>query len=127
MAARLTKAVLAGGRVFPVGTAREGEAEAIPAGDWWSDFEAAEQAADEPGESGDVDEDGDKAADESGDNGAGHVEGDAAGEADEEPGDEVPSESWTVAQIKQYADDRGIDLGGATVKADMLAVINGGE
>lgn len=34
----LTRAVLAGGRVFPVGTVREGEAKAIiPDGDWWSE------------------------------------------------------------------------------------------
>ena len=35
----------------------------------------------------------------------------------------TPDESWTNADIKQYADDHGIDLGGATTKADMLAVI----
>lgn len=38
--ATLTTSALAGGRVFPAGTAREGEAaEVIPAGDWWSDYE----------------------------------------------------------------------------------------
>lgn len=38
MAASLTKSVLAGGRVFPAGTVREGEAaKVIPSGDWWSD------------------------------------------------------------------------------------------
>lgn len=42
MAAHLTKPVLAGGRVFPAGTAREGEAaKVIPAGEWWSDGGAA--------------------------------------------------------------------------------------
>ena len=45
-------------------------------------------------------------------------------EDQDEPGD-TPGESWTNAEIKQYADDNGIDLGGATTKADMLAVIGG--
>lgn len=42
MAASLTKSVLAGGRVFPAGTVREGEAaKVIPSGDWWSDSDDA--------------------------------------------------------------------------------------
>lgn len=35
----------------------------------------------------------------------------------------TPDDSWTNADIKQYAEDKGIDLGGATTKADMLAAI----
>lgn len=34
-----------------------------------------------------------------------------------------PSEAWTNAQLTQYAADQGIDLGGATVKADILTAI----
>ncbi|WP_280389307.1 Ish1 domain-containing protein [Nocardia wallacei] len=34
-----------------------------------------------------------------------------------------PSESWTVAELKAYADEHGIDLGEATKKADILAAI----
>lgn len=98
MVARLTKSVLAGGRVFPAGAAREGEAaKAIPAGDWWSDFTAPSEARV---------------------NKAGEVEG-------QDERDETPDDSWTNAEIKQYADDNGIDLGSATTKADMLAVIGG--
>lgn len=101
MVARLTKSVLAGGRVFPAGTAREGEAaKVVPAGEWWSDFAT-------PGE---TEVQVDQAAVE--------VEG------QDEPG-ETPDDSWTNADIKRYADDNGIDLGGATTKADMLAVIGG--
>lgn len=37
--------------------------------------------------------------------------------------DETPSDSWTNQRIKQYAEDNGVDLGGATTKADMLAAI----
>ena len=106
MAAILTRAVLAGGRVFPAGTTREGEAaKVVPAGDWWSDFTTPDETlgADETGETPDE---------------AGEVEG------QDETG-ETPDESWTNADIKQYADDHGIDLGGATTKADMLAVIGG--
>lgn len=36
-----------------------------------------------------------------------------------------PDKSWTSGQIKQYAEDNGIDLGEATTKAAMLAVIDG--
>ena len=37
MTAHLTQAVLAGGRAFPAGTARQGSAaEVIPDGPWWS-------------------------------------------------------------------------------------------
>lgn len=41
---------------------------------------------------------------------------------DDEDG-ETPDDSWTNQRIKQYAEDNGIDLGGATTKADMLAAI----
>lgn len=37
--------------------------------------------------------------------------------------DGEPSESWTVAQLKAYAEDNAVDLGGASVKADILAAI----
>ena len=36
----------------------------------------------------------------------------------------APSMDWTAAQIKQYAEEHGVDLGGATTKADMLAAID---
>lgn len=107
MAARLVKAVLAGGRVFLAGTAREGDAaRLIPAGDWWSDFEGAEQADEESGERGEVES------------------GEDAGEPEAEQA-ASPNASWTNAQIEQYAQDNDIDLGGATVKADMLDAIHG--
>jgi hypothetical protein len=35
----------------------------------------------------------------------------------------VPDESWTVAQMRDYADDNDINLHGATKKADILAAI----
>ena len=35
-----------------------------------------------------------------------------------------PDKAWTNADIKQYAEDNGIDLGGATTKDDMLAVLD---
>lgn len=34
-----------------------------------------------------------------------------------------PSEAWTIAQLQAYADAHGYDLGDATKKADILAVI----
>ncbi|PEH74635.1 hypothetical protein CRM89_00345 [Nocardia sp. FDAARGOS_372] len=37
--------------------------------------------------------------------------------------DDDPSESWTVADLKAYAELHDIDLGEATKKADILAVI----
>lgn len=43
------------------------------------------------------------------------------------PAKSGPDRSWTSGQIKQYADDNGIDLGEATTKADMLAVIDGDD
>ena len=46
---------------------------------------------------------------------------------DDEPEVEIPegdpSESWKVDQLKAYAADKGIDLGDATKKADILAVL----
>ncbi|MEU1432135.1 hypothetical protein ABZ412_34215 [Nocardia sp. NPDC005746] len=46
---------------------------------------------------------------------------------DPEPAQQVPesepSESWTVPQLRDYAADKKIDLGDATKKADVLAVI----
>lgn len=47
----------------------------------------------------------------------------------EEPAEEVelsddsPSESWKNDEIKSWAEAQGVDLGGATKKADMLAAI----
>ena len=32
-----------------------------------------------------------------------------------------PSEAWTVAQLRQYAAEHGVDLTGASVKVDILA------
>lgn len=40
--------------------------------------------------------------------------------------DAGPSESWTNQRIRKYAEDRGVDLGGATTKADMIAAIEQG-
>ena len=37
---------------------------------------------------------------------------------------DVPDETWKNAEIEQYASDHGIDLGGATKKADMLDAIS---
>ncbi|MGW5387200.1 hypothetical protein [Nocardia sp. NPDC003963] len=39
--------------------------------------------------------------------------------------DGEPSESWTVPQLRAYADHHDIDLGEATKKADILAAIIG--
>lgn len=36
----------------------------------------------------------------------------------------APSEEWTVAQLKDYADTRGVDLAGASKKADILDALN---
>ncbi|MFI6368703.1 hypothetical protein ACIBG0_38980 [Nocardia sp. NPDC050630] len=38
-----------------------------------------------------------------------------------------PSESWTVADLKAYAELHEIDLGDATKKADILAAIAGDD
>ena len=40
-----------------------------------------------------------------------------------EPLDGLPNEGWTNAEITQFAVDYGIDLGGATRKAEMLEKI----
>ena len=46
----------------------------------------------------------------------------------EEENQEAPDlESMTIAQLKAYAEDKGIDLGEATKKAEILAVIKGRE
>jgi hypothetical protein len=37
--------------------------------------------------------------------------------------DTQPSEAWTVGRLKEWAAEHGIDLGGATKKADVLAAI----
>lgn len=36
---------------------------------------------------------------------------------------ETPDESWTVAQLREYAGENGIELGNARSKADILAAI----
>lgn len=36
----------------------------------------------------------------------------------------IPSEEWTVKDLRTYAEDHGIDLAGATTKADILAAVN---
>lgn len=45
--------------------------------------------------------------------------------ADDADASEVPDGSWTNQRIRKYAEDNGIDLGGATTKVDMLAAFNG--
>lgn len=35
----------------------------------------------------------------------------------------TPSDSWTVAQLKEYAEAKGISLAGAEKKADILALV----
>ena len=37
---------------------------------------------------------------------------------------ETPSENWTVPQLREHAERVGIDLTGATTKADVLSAIN---
>ena len=37
---------------------------------------------------------------------------------------EAPNEKWTVADLKAYAEENGIDLGEATLKADILAAMS---
>lgn len=39
------------------------------------------------------------------------------------PESEGPSKSWKVDQLKAYAEEHGIDLGGATKKDDLLSAI----
>lgn len=38
--------------------------------------------------------------------------------------EDVPSEKWKNADIEQWATDHGVNLDGATTKADMLAAVN---
>ncbi|MGV9818418.1 hypothetical protein [Nocardia xishanensis] len=56
-----------------------------------------------------------------GDAGEGQGEGDGGDGSN--PDAEKPSDSWTIAQLSTYADAHSIDLGEATKKADILAVI----
>lgn len=35
----------------------------------------------------------------------------------------TPDESWTVAQLRAHAETHGIDLAGATTKADILTAV----
>ena len=39
------------------------------------------------------------------------------------PKSDTPDTSWKVAELKDYADENGIDLGEATKKEDILAAI----
>lgn len=41
--------------------------------------------------------------------------------------DPAPSSSWSVSDLRAYADSHAIDLGHATKKADILAAINAAE
>jgi hypothetical protein len=52
-----------------------------------------------------------------------------AEEAPEAPAEksDFPDDSWKNADIEAYAADNGIDLGGATKKADMLAAIQSAD
>ena len=36
----------------------------------------------------------------------------------------VPDASWTVKRLREYAESRGINMGGAVKKADILAVLS---
>jgi hypothetical protein len=61
-------------------------------------------------------------------------ETDALGAKPEEPEAEeaegksdFPDETWKNADIKQWAEDQGVDLGDATKKADMLAAISSAD
>lgn len=46
-----------------------------------------------------------------------------AGEVSAAQRSETPDKSWKVAELKAYADEHGIDLGDATKKDDILAVL----
>lgn len=47
---------------------------------------------------------------------------------EEGPSDEsVPDESWKNDEIRTWAEAHGVDLGGATKKADMLAAIQAAD
>lgn len=52
-------------------------------------------------------------------------DGKKGGSLPAEPTDDV--DEMTVAQLREYADTNDIDLGGATVKADILAAVKAGE
>jgi hypothetical protein len=56
------------------------------------------------------------------------VEEPAAEEPEEGPLEEdAPNESWKNDEIKTWAETHGVDLGGATKKADMLAAIQAAD
>lgn len=46
-----------------------------------------------------------------------------ADEADDAQRSETPDKLWKVAELKAYAEEHGIDLGDATKKDDILAVL----
>ena len=54
----------------------------------------------------------------------GESEGGPAGESEGGP-DGEPDGSWTVVELREYAREHGIDLEGATAKADILAAVKG--
>jgi hypothetical protein len=54
----------------------------------------------------------------------GELGGDAS-DGDEAAPDGEPSDSWTKAELQQYADDNGIEIPSGANKAEMLEAING--
>ena len=50
---------------------------------------------------------------------------DESDESDQPEKTDQPDESWTVADLRDYAKAHDIDLKGATVKADILDAIKG--
>ena len=51
-------------------------------------------------------------------------ESDADADASVEVPEGDPSETWTVKQLKAFADAKGIDLGDAKSKGDVLAAVS---
>lgn len=51
-------------------------------------------------------------------------ESDADADASAEVPEGDPSETWTVKQLKAFADAKGIDLGDAKSKGDVLAAVS---
>lgn len=40
---------------------------------------------------------------------------------------DTPTDSWTVAQLKEYAQERGVELNGARTKAEILTALAGAD
>lgn len=53
----------------------------------------------------------------------GAVENTATKKSSIDEGSEVPSKSWSVSRIREYAMSHGITLGQATKKNDLLSII----